>query len=446
MNKKFLWSIIALLAIIILLVTLKLIGKIGVENGIEVNIGQVDTRTIIETVNASGKVYPEVEVKVSSDISGEIVQLNVDEGDSVKKGQEVARIYADIYASQRNQVAASVLQAEAQVNNTKESLESYKATLTQAEANYKRQQKLLTDKVISISEFEQSEQAYKTAKANFAAAIETIKSGQASVHSAQAQLDRANKDLSRTTITAPMDGIVSLLSVKKGERVVGTAQMTGTEMMRIADMHSMVAQVDVGENDITKVKISDTAIIEVDAYANRKFKGVVYKITNPATSSSTSTNEVTSYKVYIRLFSGGYKDLLAKNKFPFRPGMTANADIQTKRMEHVLSIPLNAVTTRTKSNLGTTQTKPDKNLDGNNEDNSNTIASTDDLEEIVFILDNKTSRIKKQLVKTDIQDLNYIQITFGLKKGDEVVTGPYTTISKILKDSDLVKVVPLKIN
>ena len=446
MNKKLLWTIITLLGVIILLVILKKSGKIGKEEGIEVNTEKADTRTIIETVNASGKVYPEVEVKVSSDISGEIVQLKVEEGDSVKKGQEVARIYADIYASQRDQVAAGVIQAEAQVGTTKASLESYKASLAQSEATYNRQKKLLADHVISASEFEQAEQAFKSAKANYLAALETIKSGQASIGSAQAQLDRANKDLSRATITAPMDGIVSLLSVKKGERVVGTAQMTGTEMMRIADMHSMVAQVDVGENDITKVKLGDTAIIEVDAYSNRKFKGLVYKIANPVTSSSSSTNEVTSYKVHIRLFPEDYKDLLAKGKFPFRPGMTANADIQTKRTEHVLSIPLNAVTTRPKIVPGAAKAKKEIKSEDNSDEKSTTTTTTDDLEEVVFILDKNSKRIKKQVVKTDIQDLNYIQIVSGLKIGDEIVTGPYTTVSKILKDSDLVKVAPVKMN
>jgi len=445
MNKKLLWTIIVLVAIIAVLITLKATGKIGKEEGIEVNTEKAAKRTIIETVNASGKVYPEVEVKVSSDISGEIVELKVEEGDSVRKGQEVARIYADIYASQRDQVAAGVTQADAQVSNTLAALESYKATLDQAQATYNRQKKLLNDKVISSSEFEQADQAYKSAKANYNAAKETIRGGQANFTAAQAQLQRANKDLSRATITAPMDGIVSLLSVKKGERVVGTAQMTGTEMMRIADMHSMVAQVDVGENDITKVKIGDTAIIEVDAYSNRKFKGLVYKIANPVTSTTTSTNEVTSYKVHIRLFPDGYKDLISKGKFPFRPGMSANADIQTKRTFDVLSIPLNAVTTRSKDSTKAAAAKIAKEKTDGNDDSKNAVSS-DDLQEVVFIYDNKTFKVRKAIVKTDIQDLNYIQIVTGLKEGEEVVTGPYTIVSKTLKEGDKVKVVPLKTN
>ena len=444
MNKKLLWFIIILVAVIGILITLKATGKIGKDEGIEVNTEKAAKRTIIETVNASGKVYPEVEVKVSSDISGEIVDLKVEEGDSVRKGQEVARIYADIYASQRDQVAAGLTQAGAQVSNTQAALESYKASLDQAELTYNRQKKLLADKVISASEFEQADQAYKSAKANYKAALETIKGGQANYTAAQAQLQRANKDLSRATITAPMNGIVSLLSVKKGERVVGTAQMTGTEIMRIADMHSMVAQVDVGENDITKVKLGDTAIIEVDAYSNRKFRGLVYKIANPVTSATTSTNEVTSYKVHIRLFPEDYKDLIAKGKFPFRPGMSANADIQTKRTENVLSIPLNAVTTRAKDSAKVVKAKDVKKDDNNGDDDSKSAVSTDDLQEVVFIYDNKTLKVRKVVVKTDIQDLNYIQIVTGLKEGEEVVTGPYTTVSKQLKEGDKVKVVAVK--
>ncbi len=439
MNKKLMWIIIILVAIIGILITLKATGKIGKDEGIEVNTEKAAKRTIIETVNASGKVYPEIEVKVSSDISGEIVELKVEEGDSVRKGQEVARIYADIYASQRDQVAAGVTQAGAQVSNTQAALEAYKANLSQAEAAYNRQKKLLADKVISASEFEQSEQAYKSAKANYAAALETIKGGQASYTAAQAQLQRANKDLSRATITAPMDGIVSLLSVKKGERVVGTAQMTGTEMMRIADMHSIVAQVDVGENDITKVKLGDTAIIEVDAYNNRKFKGLVYKIANPITSTSASSNEVTTYKVHIRLFPSEYKDLIAKGKFPFRPGMSANADIQTKKTDNVLSIPLNAVTTRSKDSSKAAPKPKKENTES--DDDSKSAVNTDDLQEVVFIYDSKTLKVRKAIVKTDIQDLNYIQIVSGLKEGEEVVTGPYNIVSKTLKEGDKVKVI-----
>src|SRR5215210_2748284 len=250
MNKKLLWIIGALIAVILLLVVLKKKGVIGKEEGIKVTAEKASKRTIIETVNASGKVYPEVEVKVSPDISGEIVELNVSEGDSVRKGQVLARIYADIYNSQRDQAAAVVNQYEAQVLNSTAQLDALKATLDQAEVTYTRQKQLLDDKVISRAEFEQADQAIKTARAQYNAAVQGIKGSEASVQSAQAQLARADKDVSRATLVAPMDGVVSLLAVKKGERVVGTAQMAGTEMLRVADLHVIEVRVDVGENDI----------------------------------------------------------------------------------------------------------------------------------------------------------------------------------------------------
>ena len=233
MNKKLLWLIIILVVIIGGLIGLKAGGVIGQEEGIKVSTEKAAKRTIIETVNASGKVYPEIEVKVSSDVSGEVVELNVNEGDSVRRGEVIAKIYADIYSTQRDQVAAGVDQARAQVSNSQAALGALKAILDNAQSTYNREKKLLDDKVISRSEFETAEQSYRSAQANYAAAQQGIVGGQAAIHSAEASLASANKNLSRTTITAPMDGVVSLLSVKKGERVVGTAQMTGTEMMRM---------------------------------------------------------------------------------------------------------------------------------------------------------------------------------------------------------------------
>ena len=262
---------------------------LAVSEGIKVTAEKATVHNITEIVTASGKVFPEIEVKVSPDISGEIVELNVEEGDTVKRGQVLAKIYADIYASQRDMAAADVTRTEALVSNANAQLDALKATLDQTEATYNRQKTLLDQKVISQSEFEQAQQAYLSAKANYNAALQNISANRAAVQSSIASLNRASKDVSRTTIVAPMDGVVSLLAVKKGERVVGTAQMAGTEMMRIADLGSIEAQVDVGENDIPKVKLGDTALVEVDAFNNRKFKGVVYKIANPVMATTTQT-------------------------------------------------------------------------------------------------------------------------------------------------------------
>lgn len=445
-NKKLLWLIIALVGIVVVLIVLKTTGVIGKEEGTKVSVEKAANRTIIETVNASGKVYPEVEVKVSPDVSGEIVELTVNEGDSVTKGQVVARIFADILASQRDQASAVVSQQQAQVANVSAQLGALKATLDQTEANYNRQKKLYDDKVISRLEYEQAEQAYRSAKANYAAAQESINSSKAAVRSAQAQLTRADKDVGRTVIVAPMSGIVSLLSVKKGERVAGNSFNVGTEMMRIADMRSIEVRVDVGENDIPKVKIGDTALVEVDAYSNRKFKGLVYKIANPQTGNAlggaATTNEVTNYKVHIRLLRESYTDLIGKGRsFPFRPGMSASADIQTKTKTNVLSVPLNAVTTRSKKDEAS-KSGDDKKSDKPAETNAageNKVAD-DDIEEVVFVLQ-KDNTVKKFKVKTAVQDLNFIEVIEGIKAGDQVVTGPYNTVSKLLKEGDKVKVV-----
>lgn len=441
MNKKLLWVIIGLVVVIAVVIGLKKAGVIGKEEGIKVSSEKIAQRTVIETVNASGKVYPEIEVKVSPDISGEIVELNVNEGDRVKKGQILARIYADIYLTQRDQVVAGVNQSKAQLSNSTASLVGLKATLDNAKIIYERQKKLLADKAISRSEFEQADQNYRNADANYTASKEGLKSGEASIQSAEAQLSKADKDLSRTVITSPMDGIISLMNVKKGERVAGNSFNVGTEMMRVADMRSIEVRVDVGENDIPKVKLGDTAVVEVDAYTNRKFKGLVYKIANPNTSLSTSGSsaEVTNYKVHIRLLPSSYADLLSTNKgFPFRPGMSASADIQTKTKQNVLSVALNAVTTRDKKSDKSPFDKNDDKKPDQNEVKST--SSDDDIEEVVFVLQ-KDNTVKKMKVKTGIQDINNIEILEGLQQGDEVITGPYSIVSKTLKSGNLVTVV-----
>ncbi|GGH80020.1 HlyD family secretion protein [Filimonas zeae] len=449
MSKSLKWIIGSLVLVIVLLVVLKKAGVFGKDEGTKVTAEKATVRSITETVTASGKVYPEVEVKISSDISGEIVELTIAEGDTVRKGQMLARIYADIYASQRDQAAAMVSQSEAQVSNARAQLGALKASLDQTEAAYKRQKTLLDQKVISQSEFETASQAYFAAVANYKAAEDNINANQAGVRSAVASLNRASKDVSRTTISAPMDGVVSLMLVKKGERVVGTAQMTGTEMMRIADLNSIEVQVEVGENDIPKVKIGDSALVEVDAYNNRKFKGVVYKIANPSTAATTSATSssttITNYQVHIRLLADSYRDMIVKGRpFPFRPNMTASADIQTNTHATALSVPLNAVTTRDKKNDEATSKekgKADNKTENNTTNNDNKEADKDDLQEVVFVLQ-KDGTVSKVVVKTGIQDINNIEITSGLKAGDEVITGPYDVVSKQLKQGTKVKVVP----
>ncbi len=448
MSKKYKWIIGILIVLIVLMVVLAKMGAFGKEEGEKVSTEKVQKRTIIETVSASGKVYPEIEVKISSDVSGEIVELYVEEGDSVKRGTVLARIYGDVYTTERNQAKANVNIQQASVANSTAALESLKAQLDQAKRSFDMQKQLFDEKVISRSEFNIAEASLLSAQANYNAAKQSIRGGQASVQGAQAGLERANKDLNRATLISPMDGVVTLLNVKKGERVVGNSMMAGTEMLRIADLKSIEVRVDVGENDIPKVHIGDSVNVEVDAYNTRKFKGIVTQIAssnNGAASPGMGTGtDVTNYKVYVRLVPSSYLDLIDPSKprsFPFRPGMSANADIQTKTHADVLAVPINSVTTRDKNDTLKSKSKPVKKSKENGLASSPNAINVDDLEEVVFVVQ-PDKKVKKMKVRTSIQDINYIEILGGLKPGDEVVTGPYELVSKTLKDGELVKVVP----
>jgi HlyD family secretion protein len=433
-------------------------GWIGKEEGTKVTAEKVTRRDITEIVTASGKIYPEKEVKISPDISGEVVELGVtQEGDSVHRGQELAKIYADIYTTQRDQATAQMNQQEAMVSNINETLPGLKATMETDKRSLDREKQLLDQKVVSQSEYETSQATYLTAQANYLAALQNVRGNVAGVASAKANLDIAAKNLSRTTVVSPIDGVVSLLSIKKGERVVGNSMMAGTEMMRVADMSKIEAIVDVGENDIPKVQLGDTALIEVDAYNDRKFRGLVTQIASSVTTSTgstttVSTNDVTNYKVHIRLSPDSYKDLIDSRHprhFPFRPGMSASADIQTRTHRNVLSIPINAVATREKNTdnavVGNTEAADNSDNNdngGNNSDNKNdTRSGGGDLDEVAFIV-MPGDTVKKVKVHTDIQDINYIEIKDGLKEGAQVVTGPYSVVSKTMKNGLRIKVVP----
>jgi HlyD family secretion protein len=455
MDRKWIWALVVLVVAIGTLFGLKKAGVIGKDEGAKVSVEKASLRSITEVVTASGKVYPEVEVKISPDVSGEIVELTVMEGDSVRKGQLLARVYADILATQRDQAAAIVSQQEAQVGNATATLEAVKARLEQADRQYQRQRQLFQEKVISRLEYEQAENAFLTAKADYNASLKSIQSTKAAVASARASLQRTDKDLGRTSVLAPMDGVVSLLNVKKGERVVGNSMMAGTEMLRIADLRVIEVRVDVGENDIPKVSYGDTALVEVDAYNDRKFKGIVTQISSTNRGAggtvATAATDVTNYEVRIRLLPDSYADLIdpaRPRNFPFRPGMSASADIQTDTHADVLSVPLNAVTTRDRADTawaGEEEEEPRKKeakpAAGSPAGPAAEAGQPEEMEEVVFVLqaDGTVRRVK---VRTAIQDISHIEVLSGLKAGDEVVTGPYTTVSKTLRSGTKVKVVP----
>jgi len=426
-NKKLWWWIGGGIAVIIILIA---IAKSKGDDGIKVAVEKVATHTITETVTASGKIYPETEVKISPEVSGEITQLTIEEGDTVQKGQLLVKINPAIYSSIVNQAQASVQQSRAQVANSKEMMAQMEAQYQQAKSNYERNRKLYNDKVISALEFEQLESAYKSAKASYEAAKANVTGGQYGVENATAGLSQAQENYRKTTIMAPTTGVVSSLNVKLGERVVGTAQMAGTEMLTIADLGRIEVRVDVSETDIAKVKLGDTSIINADAYRDKTFKGVVSKIAVSSTSTAlqtVSTDQVTNYTVHILILPESYKDLLATTgKFPFKPGMSASVEIQTRREDGVLSIPVNAVTTRD---------YPDS-IKKKNEQNN-----VDAIRQVVFVYDEKQKTVMTRDVKTGIQDNEYIQIIEGLKPDEQVVIAPYGAIARTLKDKTKVTAV-----
>jgi HlyD family secretion protein len=452
MNKTLLFIIIGVIVLILVLVVLK--GVLGGDSGIRVSAEKVARRNITEIVTASGKVYPEKEVKISPDVSGEVVELGVQqEGDSVHKGQVLAKVYADILTNQRDQAAAQVNQQQALVSNMQEQLPGLKATMELNKRAMDREKQLLDQKVVSLSEYETAEGAYKTSQANYISALSTVRGNQAGAISARYNLDVAAKNLTRSTVVSPIEGVVSLLSIKRGERVVGNSMMAGTEMMRVADMSRIETIVDVGENDIPKVQLGDSAIVSVDAYNNRKFRGVVTQIASSVSTASgvstttVSTNDVTNYKVHIRLSPDSYKDLIDPNRpksFPFRPGMSSSADIQTRTHAGVLSVPINAVAVREKNTDNAVLANADDAGSSDNNSNNHPQASTggsDELDEVVFLV-KPGDTVRKVKVRTDIQDINYIELVDGVKEGDQVITGPYSVVSKSLKSGQHIKVVP----
>jgi len=431
-NKKILPYAIGVLVIaIVLLVVGKKMGWFGKEFTISVATETVKGATLTEFITANGKIQPETQVKISPDVSGEVIELYVEEGDEVVAGKLLCVIKPEMYVSALNR-------AEAALNSSKARLAQSEAQLIERELSYKRAKQLFDKNTIPISEFE-------TAQASYQVAQSEVKAAQFSVKSAEASVAEAREQLTKTKIYAPISGTISALNIEKGERVVGTSMMTGTEMMIVANLNKMEVQVDVNENDIVKVSRFDTALVEVDAYLNRKFKGIVTEIANSAVTAGSTADQVTNFEVKVLLLSESYADLIdsiSNNLYPFRPGMSAAVDILTESRENVLSVPISAVTTRIKKKGGGTREVSDvaevkTDTEGQTNTDSEKAVEKDEKQEVVFILDG--NRVKKVEVKTGIQDNTSIQIVEGLKEGDEVVIAPFNAINKTLKDSMMVK-------
>ena len=401
-----------LLPIVLVLIIFAVIGKkqgwFGKALTVKVAVENSEMRTVIETITANGKIQPEKEVKISPDVSGEIVELTVMEGDQVEKGQLLLRIKPDTYISQKDRSLAAISSARARLVQSE-------AQFTQAELSYKRSKQLFEEQTISKSEYEQADASYRVAKAEVDAAKYAVVSSEAS-------LKEANENLIKTSIYAPMSGTVSMLLVELGERVAGTNLMAGTELLRVADLSRMEAQVEVNENDIVRVSLGDTATIEVDAYLDQKFKGIVTEIANSAKTTGVSADQVTNFDVKILVLPESYENLVkAGNSNPFRPGMSATVDIQTDIKNNILTVPIQSVTTRTDSTRTTTT------------------VSDEDIRTIVFVSDGQYALAKD--VKTGIQDNSYIEITEGISVNDKVISAPFSAISKKLADSTLIEVV-----
>lgn len=419
-------------------------GWIGQPKATEVEFSQVKRTDIIERISASGRVQPEVEVKLSPDVSGEIIELHVAEGDSVVKGQLLVKIRPDNYESLFSRAQAAVNSSKASYEQTKAQLAQTEARLIRAKANYERNQKLLEDKVISTADFEQIKADYLVAKQD----IDAVKaSGQAALYnvkSAEASLRDAAENLRKTTIFAPVNGIISLLNVEAGERVVGTSQMAGTELMRIANLTNMEVRINVNENDIVRVSLGDTAEIDVDAYSasGRKFKGIVKEIANTATgltsatASATSTDAITEFQVKVKILNESFQDLLAnraKKSYPFKPGMTASVEVITARKNKVISVPISAVTTRSgEKPADASQAEPtEEESDSKKEEKAQPA-----VKEVVFVESEGKAKLRE--VKTGISDFENIEILSGLKEGEKIISGPYALVSKKLNEGDLV--------
>lgn len=434
MGKTTKYILISLGAIILILVLLKVTGVIGKPDVTQVATEKVTVRDINETVSASGKIKPHIEVKISPEVSGEVVELPIKEGDVVKKGELLCKIRPDILQSQYDRAEAANNTQKASIGNAKQMLAQSQATFDNQASIYKRDKVLYDNKVITTAEFEAAKASYDGAKAALEAAKQNVIGSTYGLAQSQASVKEAADNLIRTTIYSPVDGVVSKLSIEKGERVLGTQQFAGTEIMTISDLSQLDVNVDVNENDINRIQLGDSSKIQVDAFLGKTFNGVVSEIGSSANVVGTNADQVTNFTVKVRISPASYQTLLiksAKNPNPFRPGLTATVDINTNHVKSI-SVPIQSVTTREQKKTGTTV-----NSDNSTDDNSTKSKIAAVVKEYVFVYN--AGKVKQVQVTTGIQDDSYIQILSGLKDGDEVVSAPFATIAKILNDGMVVK-------
>lgn len=431
-----------LLAVFVVVLIVAIVGKkqgwFGGGNAVEVELAEVGYHDIVEQVSASGTVQPEVEVTISPEVPGEIIELHVEEGDSVKPGKLLLKIRPDNFQSALSRMRATFNQQKANVSGARSRLAQAEAQFERAQADFKRNEGLYKENVISEAEYQQALANYRVAEQELEAARQSVEASRYQLQSAAASVQEAEENLELTSIYAPVAGIISKLSVERGERVVGTSQMAGTELLRIADLSKMEVRVDVNENDIIRVHQGDTAIIDVDAYGymDRKFKGVVTAIANTA-NQKASPDAVTEFEVKVRVLNDSYQDLIGKEgiQYPFRPGMTASVDIITKKKSDALAVPLASVTTRSEKNK-----KASAAQNGNESEENQEQANKpkEEVKEVVFVNEGGVAVMKQ--VKTGISDFDYIEILEGLEPGEQVIAGPYIAISRRLEEGDKLKI------
>lgn len=428
--------------IVVLGLVLRFAGVIGTEDtGKEVETATVKLKTITQLVSASGKVQPEIEVIIRPDVSGEIIELAVNEGDFVREGDLLVRIKPDIYQAQIDNLNAALLTQKARLEQTR-------AALIRAEAAYKRDQTLYEKDLISEMEYIQS-------KSEFDSQTASLNAAKYQIESAEAQLRQAKEELEQTVIRAPQNGTITGLAVEAGERVLGNAQMAGTEMMRVSLLDRMEVLVEVNENDIVNVNYADTARIEVDAYPERNFNGVVTEIANSARVTGSGTNEqVTNYQVKVRIITPHNLDSSSEQMVRsetsedpeemfvpnFRPGMSATVDIETQTAVNVVSVPIQAVTVRDfaedRSPEDTESDSADIMLASSQDEGL--VIQEEDIRKVVFVVED--GKAVRREVETGISDNSHIQILTGLEAGEEIIIGSYRMVSNNLNDGDKVKV------
>ncbi|MGF1533970.1 MAG: efflux RND transporter periplasmic adaptor subunit [Bernardetiaceae bacterium] len=422
-SKKLLFPVLAIIVILLGgLAIARWQGWIGGKRALAVNWETIQRKTITEKVSASGRIQPETEVEIAPDVSGEITGLFVREGDSVPQGKLLLRIRPDNYETAVERARAGLDAQRANLAQAKSRLAQSKAQYLRAKADYERNKQLFEQKIVAEQEFLNFKTNYEVAESEWNAAQSAVEASRYTVQSSEATLNEARKNLELTEVYAPRSGIVSQLNVEEGERVVGTVQMAGTPMLRIANLSDMEVLVDVNENDIIRVSLRDTAIVEVDAYPGKQFKGIVTSIANTAKQNALGSDAVTEFEVKIRILRSSYEEIITQARpYPFRPGMTASVEVLTNRKENVLAVPLAAVTTR------------NKNEADNQEQDKN-----EELQEVVFVK-NEDNTAQKIVVKTGISDFENIEILEGLTEGQAVITGPFRAISQQLEDGKAVE-------